>query len=111
MTKEQYFYAIIKPYRQDFIINPKEEEQKIMSHHFLYRLEEKRIAVSEYPFRVHCLASHAQGNSPIYHVTTPWNASPDLREGCSEWRENPPASRAMVGRKALGQLIGSKDQV
>ncbi len=34
MTEEQYFYAIIKPYRQDFIINPKEEQ--IMSDHFLY---------------------------------------------------------------------------
>ena len=36
MTEEQYFYAIIKPYRKDFIINPKEEEDQIMSDHFLY---------------------------------------------------------------------------
>jgi len=36
MTEEQYFYAVIKPYRQDFIINPKEEEEQIMSDHFLY---------------------------------------------------------------------------
>lgn len=36
MTKKQHFYAIIKPYRQDFIINPKEEEDKIMSDHFIY---------------------------------------------------------------------------
>ncbi len=36
MTEEQYFYVVIKPYRQDFIINPKEEEEQIMSDHFLY---------------------------------------------------------------------------
>ncbi len=35
MTK-QHFFAIIKPNRQDFITNPKEEEDKIMSDHFLY---------------------------------------------------------------------------
>jgi len=36
MTKEQHFYAVIRPYRQDFITNPKEEEEKIMSDHFEY---------------------------------------------------------------------------
>jgi uncharacterized protein YciI len=35
MTK-QHFFAVIKPYRQDFVTNPKEEEDKIMSDHFLY---------------------------------------------------------------------------
>ena len=36
MTGEQHYYAVIKPYRQDFITNPKEEEEKIMSDHFEY---------------------------------------------------------------------------
>ncbi|MFX0029989.1 MAG: YciI family protein [Candidatus Hermodarchaeota archaeon] len=36
MIDKQNFYAIIKPYRQDFITNPKEEEEKIMSDHFEY---------------------------------------------------------------------------
>jgi uncharacterized protein YciI len=36
MTEENYYYAVIKPYRKDFIVNPKDEEKKIMSDHFLY---------------------------------------------------------------------------
>lgn len=36
MTKINHFYAIIKPYRQDFIINPNEEEEEIMVEHFNY---------------------------------------------------------------------------
>ena len=36
MTKMQHFYTVIKPYRQDFITNPKEEEEEIMSNHFEY---------------------------------------------------------------------------
>ena len=36
MSKKNSFYAIIKPYRQDFITNPKEEEDKIMGDHFRY---------------------------------------------------------------------------
>ena len=36
MTEKTHFYAVIKPYRQDFIINPREEEDKIMSAHFYY---------------------------------------------------------------------------
>ncbi len=36
MPNKQHFFAIIKPYRQDFIVNPKEEEDNIMSDHFLY---------------------------------------------------------------------------
>jgi len=36
MTEKNYYYAVIRPYRQDFIINPKEEEEQIMSDHFLY---------------------------------------------------------------------------
>jgi uncharacterized protein YciI len=59
MTKRQYFYAIIKPYRQDFIINPKEEEEQIMSDHFFYLkslLKQKKLylagptLISEDPF-------------------------------------------------------------
>jgi uncharacterized protein YciI len=34
-----HFYAIIKPYREDFLINIQEEESKIMSDHFLYLQE------------------------------------------------------------------------
>ena len=36
MTKNDHYYAIIKPYRQDFLTNPKENEDKIMGDHFLY---------------------------------------------------------------------------
>ena len=36
MSKKNAFYAIIKPYRQDFLTNPKEEEDKIMVDHFHY---------------------------------------------------------------------------
>jgi uncharacterized protein YciI len=59
MTEKQYFYAVIKPYRQDFIINPKEKEEQIMSDHFLYLkslLKQKKLylagptLISEDPF-------------------------------------------------------------
>ena len=33
---EQYFFVVIKPYRQDFITNPRKEEDKIMAEHFNY---------------------------------------------------------------------------
>ena len=36
MSEKKTFYAVIKPYRQDFITNPKEEEDKIMGDHFRY---------------------------------------------------------------------------
>ena len=36
MAQINHYYAIINPYRQDFITNPKEEEDKIMSDHFYY---------------------------------------------------------------------------
>ncbi len=36
MKKIQHFYGVIKPYRKDFIINPKEEEDKLMEAHFQY---------------------------------------------------------------------------
>lgn len=36
------FFAIIKPTRQDFLINPREEENKKMSEHFLYLKEQLR---------------------------------------------------------------------
>jgi uncharacterized protein YciI len=36
MIKTNHYYAIIKPYRQDFITNPKENEDKIMQDHFYY---------------------------------------------------------------------------
>ena len=31
-----YIYGVIKPYRQDFITNPNQDEMKIMSDHFSY---------------------------------------------------------------------------
>lgn len=36
MPQKQHYYGIIKPYRKDFIINPKPNEEKIMSDHFNY---------------------------------------------------------------------------
>jgi uncharacterized protein YciI len=36
MTNIKHFFAVIKPYRQDFITNPKKEEEQIMSDHFYY---------------------------------------------------------------------------
>ncbi|MFX1454663.1 MAG: YciI family protein [Promethearchaeota archaeon] len=36
MTKKNHFYAIIRPYREDFITNPNDEEDKIMVNHFNY---------------------------------------------------------------------------
>ena len=36
MKKIQHFYGVIKSYRKDFIINPKEEENKLMEDHFQY---------------------------------------------------------------------------
>jgi len=36
MKKKNHFYAVIKPYRQDFLTNPKEGEDKIMIDHFNY---------------------------------------------------------------------------
>jgi len=36
MTEKNHFYAIIRPYRQDFIINSDKEEEKIMLDHFNY---------------------------------------------------------------------------
>lgn len=49
MTKKQHFYAIIKPYRQDFLTNPKEDENKIMSDHFFYLkslLKQKKLILA-----------------------------------------------------------------
>lgn len=44
--EKQHFIGKIVPYRQDFITNPKEEESKIMSDHFIYLkdlLEKKKL--------------------------------------------------------------------
>ena len=46
MTEKRHFYVVIKPFRQDFLINPDEKEEKIMSDHFLYLkslLEQKKL--------------------------------------------------------------------
>ena len=36
MSATNHYFAVIKPTRQDFIINPKEEDNRIMSDHFMY---------------------------------------------------------------------------
>lgn len=36
MTKKNHFFIIIRPYRKDFITNPKEQEDEVMSDHFHY---------------------------------------------------------------------------
>lgn len=37
MTPEKnHFYAIIRPYRNDFLITTKSEEQEVMADHFIY---------------------------------------------------------------------------
>ncbi len=36
MPKKNHFYAIIRPYRKDFITRPNEEEEKIMIDHLNY---------------------------------------------------------------------------
>ncbi|MFX1328934.1 MAG: YciI family protein [Promethearchaeota archaeon] len=49
MAKKNHYYAIIKPYRQDFITNPNEEEDKIMSDHFSYLkslLRQKKLVLA-----------------------------------------------------------------
>jgi len=46
MTEKKHYYVVIKPFRQDFLINPDEKEKKIMSDHFLYLkslLEQKKL--------------------------------------------------------------------
>ena len=46
MTNKNHFYIVIKPYRQDFLTNPKAEEDDIMSDHFHYLkslLEQKKL--------------------------------------------------------------------
>jgi uncharacterized protein len=35
-SKKNHFYAKIRPYRNDFIIAPKIEEEEVMSRHFSY---------------------------------------------------------------------------
>jgi uncharacterized protein YciI len=69
MTKINHYYAKIKPYRQDFIINPKKEEEKIMEDHFRYLktlLEQKKLflagptLVPEDPFGVIILQTETE---------------------------------------------------
>jgi uncharacterized protein YciI len=36
MRNIRHFYVVIRPYRKDFLITPKEEEDKIMKDHFQY---------------------------------------------------------------------------
>ena len=37
--EKHHYYAIIRPTRKDFITNPTDEDNKIMSDHFLYLKE------------------------------------------------------------------------
>ncbi len=34
--EKKHYYAVIRPTRKDFITNPKDEDNQIMSDHFLY---------------------------------------------------------------------------
>ncbi len=61
MTENNHYYVIIKPYRQDFLTNPKENEDKIMEDHFYYLkslLKQKKLflagptLITEDPFGV-----------------------------------------------------------
>ncbi len=36
MTEKKHFFGVIKPIRDDFIINPTEKDNKIMGEHFQY---------------------------------------------------------------------------
>ncbi len=69
MSDRQHFYAIIKPYRKDFITNPKDEEDKIMSDHFHYLkslLKQKKLflagptLIPEDPFGVIILEAETE---------------------------------------------------
>jgi uncharacterized protein YciI len=69
MTEKKHYFAVIKPYRQDFITNPKEEEDKIMSDHFYYlkSLQEQNklflagpTLISEDPFGVIILETETE---------------------------------------------------
>lgn len=49
MTKRNHFFAIIRPYRKDFITNPNEQEDKVMSDHFHYLkllLKQKKLLLA-----------------------------------------------------------------
>ena len=61
MTENYHYYVIIKPYRQDFLTNPNENEDKIMEDHFYYLkslLKQKKLflagptLITEDPFGV-----------------------------------------------------------
>lgn len=61
MTENNHNYVILKPYRQDFLTNPKENEDKIMEDHFYYLkslLKQKKLflagptLITEDPFGV-----------------------------------------------------------
>ncbi len=69
MTKNNHYYVIIKPYRQDFITNPKENEDKIMEDHFYYLkslLKQKKLylagptLISEDPFGLIILEAESE---------------------------------------------------
>lgn len=61
MTENNHYYVIIKLYRQDFLTNPNENEDKIMEDHFYYLkslLKQKKLflagptLITEDPFGV-----------------------------------------------------------
>jgi len=69
MTKSNHYYVIIKPHRQDFITNPKENEDKIMEDHFYYLkslLKQKKLylagptLISEDPFGLIILEAESE---------------------------------------------------
>lgn len=74
MTKLNHYYAIIKPYRQDFITNPKEKENKIMEDHFYYLkslLKQKKLflagptLIPKDPFGLIILESNSEEEAKI----------------------------------------------
>jgi len=74
MTEKKHFYAVIKPFRQDFITNPDEKEEEIMSDHFHYLkslLEQRKLflagptLIPENPFGLIILETETEEEAKI----------------------------------------------
>lgn len=74
MTEKKHFYAVIKPFRQDFITNPDEKEEEIMLDHFHYLkslLEQKKLflagptLIPEDPFGLIILETETEEEAKI----------------------------------------------
>lgn len=42
MTDKSHYFAVIRPTRPDFLTNPSEEDNKLMSEHFQYNTPHKQ---------------------------------------------------------------------